>query len=422
MNKLGSILKLKRLEKNIKQEQLCEGICTPSYLSRIENNRLVADKEIYKLLFERLEIDFEYILKMSSETDERIEQWYKAILENATSNEIIEELKELSQIVSDEMYIKFEIVHCRYLLMKDELSTVEQKLKNLLQVMEKGLTRNFFLYTNVSLLYYLRKKEYSKAVEAAKELLSLKGYESLGSDTELGVFYYNLSLCYKNLYLFEKANYYANQGLAIFKDNYDLKRAINCHIIIGTCLSNMKKWEEAEKTLMLAKKLLNYLPPKVHNYYLKLINNNLGNCFEYQENYLAAVHYYLQAINYTEKEEMYVTLLNLIRCYYYLDELELAKEWLETAKSSISDHTPKEYLIQFEIYSVLLDENLTVDQVIAIQKSSISYFLSIKYWNLVYRYCQLFGKIYESFNNYKRASSMYKLAINVSNSERGEIN
>ena len=50
MNKLGSILKLKRLEKNIKQEQLCEGICTPSYLSRIENNRLVADKEIYKLL------------------------------------------------------------------------------------------------------------------------------------------------------------------------------------------------------------------------------------------------------------------------------------------------------------------------------------------------------------------------------------
>ena len=115
----------------------------------------------------------------------------------------------------------------------------------------------------------------------------------------------------------------------------------------------MKKWEEAEKTLMLAKKLLNYLPPKVHNYYLKLINNNLGNCFEYQENYLAAVHYYLQAINYTEKEGMYVTLLNLIRCYYYLDELELAKEWLETAKSSISDHTPKDisFNLKFIPYS-----------------------------------------------------------------------
>ena len=148
---------------------------------------------------------------MSSETDERIEQWYKAILENATSNEIIEELKELSQIVSDEMYIKFEIVHCRYLLMKDELSTVEQKLKNLLQVMEKGLTRNFFLYTNVSLLYYLRKKEYSKAVEAAKELLSLKDMNPLEVILNWASFYYNLSLCYKNLYLFEKANYYANQ-------------------------------------------------------------------------------------------------------------------------------------------------------------------------------------------------------------------
>ncbi|WP_368986332.1 helix-turn-helix domain-containing protein [Caldifermentibacillus hisashii] len=56
-NNIGTIIKLKRIENKISQENLCRGICTPSYLSRIENNRLIPNTEIYKLLCERLGLE-----------------------------------------------------------------------------------------------------------------------------------------------------------------------------------------------------------------------------------------------------------------------------------------------------------------------------------------------------------------------------
>lgn len=42
----------------MKQDELCRGICTPSYLSRIENNLVIADDGLYTLLFERLGINY----------------------------------------------------------------------------------------------------------------------------------------------------------------------------------------------------------------------------------------------------------------------------------------------------------------------------------------------------------------------------
>jgi len=41
---MGSIIKMKRMELNMSQEQLAEGICASSYLSRIENNKLIPGK------------------------------------------------------------------------------------------------------------------------------------------------------------------------------------------------------------------------------------------------------------------------------------------------------------------------------------------------------------------------------------------
>lgn len=54
----GKLLKYYRQKKKQKQDDIAFGICTPSYLSRIENGIVVAEHSMYEQLFKNLGIDF----------------------------------------------------------------------------------------------------------------------------------------------------------------------------------------------------------------------------------------------------------------------------------------------------------------------------------------------------------------------------
>ncbi len=53
----GRMIKVCRQRKGLKQDDVAVGICTSSYLSRIENSVVIADATVYELLLERLGID-----------------------------------------------------------------------------------------------------------------------------------------------------------------------------------------------------------------------------------------------------------------------------------------------------------------------------------------------------------------------------
>lgn len=417
-NNLGSFLKLKRIEKNIRQDDLCRGICTPSYLSRIENNHVVADEEIYILLFERLGIAYDQLLESIEHIDEKIEKWYDSLLNKEEYEVNIEELKGLSIIGGGSTSIKFEIVYCRYLLEHDDLTEVSKVLKNLKQIIKVANNRTFFLYTNVLLLYYIKTNKFSEAVEAGVELLQLVGYENLANRFELGIFYYNFSLSLKNIYCYEEALIYIEKALKIFKDEYLLERALACHIILGTCYNNSRKWDDAIATFRLAERILIYLPKEDQNKYLYIISNNLGNCYEYQGKYNEAINYYLEAIKYVNDDNKSKIQLNLIRTYYLKGDIESARLWLKTKQAEEDSRLSEKYQIQLKIFETITDDNLTIDNIINIQKSSINYFLSIKDWKLTVRYSELFANIYESYSHYKQANLLYKLALQTNQNRR----
>ncbi|KIO60378.1 hypothetical protein B4064_3563 [Caldibacillus thermoamylovorans] len=417
-NNLGSFLKLKRIEKNIRQDDLCRGICTPSYLSRIENNHVVADEEIYILLFERLGIAYDQLFESIEHIDEKIEKWYDSLLNKEEYEVNIEELKGLSIIGGGSTSIKFEIVYCRYLLEHDDLTEVSKVLKNLKQIIKVANNRTFFLYTNVLLLYYIKTNKFSEAVEAGVELLQLVGYENLANRFELGIFYYNFSLSLKNIYCYEEALIYIEKALKIFKDEYLLERALACHIILGTCYNNSRKWDDAIATFRLAERILIYLPKEDQNKYLYIISNNLGNCYEYQGKYNEAINYYLEAIKYVNDDNKSKIQLNLIRTYYLKGDIESARLWLKTKQAEEDSRLSEKYQIQLKIFETITDDNLTIDNIINIQKSSINYFLSIKDWKLTVRYSELFANIYESYSHYKQANLLYKLALQTNQNRR----
>ena len=59
MNYQGYIIYRERLRRNWSQAGLCKGICTVSYLSKIESGKAEPSEEIVRLLLDRLDLEID---------------------------------------------------------------------------------------------------------------------------------------------------------------------------------------------------------------------------------------------------------------------------------------------------------------------------------------------------------------------------
>lgn len=71
---VGQVIKNERFKSRITQEELSDGICTPSYLSRLENGQVNPSPDIVKLLLERLGKDYNKYITYKSEYEYGLDQ------------------------------------------------------------------------------------------------------------------------------------------------------------------------------------------------------------------------------------------------------------------------------------------------------------------------------------------------------------
>ena len=76
----GALLRRERLHRNWSQEGLCRGICSVSYLSKIEQGKTEAAPEILRLLFARLELPWYDSAEEQAAGLELVERFYEALL------------------------------------------------------------------------------------------------------------------------------------------------------------------------------------------------------------------------------------------------------------------------------------------------------------------------------------------------------
>ena len=76
----GVLLRRERLHRNWSQEGLCRGICSVSYLSKIEQGKTEAAPEILRLLFARLELPWHDSPEEQRFGAETVERFYEALL------------------------------------------------------------------------------------------------------------------------------------------------------------------------------------------------------------------------------------------------------------------------------------------------------------------------------------------------------
>lgn len=68
---IGHIIRKERLNQNMKQSYLAKDICSPSYLSKIENNSTQPSEEVLELLLDKLGIEDLINIKESDESKQK---------------------------------------------------------------------------------------------------------------------------------------------------------------------------------------------------------------------------------------------------------------------------------------------------------------------------------------------------------------
>lgn len=114
---LGFIIKLNRMSQKMSQQALSEGICVPSYLSKIENGEVVPSLEMIELLFEELAIDYCQDYAFINQTKKQFQLFFEELNFNGfkTSKEIFKRLEqEEKKIKHSPLIVDYYLVKLAY--------------------------------------------------------------------------------------------------------------------------------------------------------------------------------------------------------------------------------------------------------------------------------------------------------------------
>lgn len=337
LEKIGKQVFYKRLQQKMTQEELCQGICSVSYLSKIENGKIEASEEILQLLCARLEIAVTDLRDVEEDVKGKLEEWHKAIvhLERERIEQIYADLQEeMKQVTDFEIMNYYELLYVRYLMIKRDIDNGAERLNKLKKGYKKLSQFQKMLFTyNVSLLSCLQNKwkiGLESLIETEKMAKELNYYEN-------GI-YYNLALAYSHLENPYKALHFANIAIEGFRNEYKFRNVINCQFIIAICFVRQGQYKEA---LDMYNSILREASSFSENEVIMSIAlSNIAEVYGNQQQYEKAKEYYLKSLQYHQHEDnnyldtLYHTALQCI----HLKQMDEANQWIEKGISIAQRH------------------------------------------------------------------------------------
>lgn len=264
---IGDYIRAKRMERGLTQEELCQGICEPITISRIENGKSLPPRETINKLLQRLGQPERYVILLSK-------------------NEMrIEELKE-------------EIVHCNVQRKKDEGRV---KLHELEEIVEKDdkLTQQFILRSKVFLGTPEREYSFEEKLQMLQEAIGLTIYN------------FDIERVGSNIYTLEEMKI-INQIALTYSDNGEHKIAVNIF---------RKLFEYIQKNIKNRIQSGGYLPMVAFNYSRELTLRK-----QYEDAIEIAEIGWQYCIDYANGQFLPGLIAIMAECYYFLDNIQKSKE------------------------------------------------------------------------------------------------
>lgn len=413
---VGHIIKSERIRQGMKQIVLARGICTPSYLSRIEQNQITASEEIITLLLEKLGININEIIEEKDDENEplllELQGLYKEVIQKRDSDFAKEQLANPylnSKLLEDsELYYTYNLIMIRFkLIAGEDLSVIKRDIE-LIREQEGILNerQKFLLEVNEAILLYEvnnSKKAISHLEKVVNMGLKLDDWEQADVNYMLGLAYISDNRMAISLEYIELAQEY-------FKNKLLVKRVLDCLTLKGIYYKRIKNFIEAEKCYFEAIELCKEFSIREH---LGRLYHNLGSFYLSNSREKDGISYMLDSLKYkSEPKSKLITIHSLVITYSKMNNTDKVIHWCEEGLSlceNIFCKSIKPYFYHFNFYKSLHSKDgLTSDVV----KNTLTYFVSLEDYRNARKYAIAFAVELYNEGKYKLASTFFMKANN----------
>ncbi|PEL08238.1 hypothetical protein CN601_18315 [Bacillus sp. AFS017336] len=299
----GEIIKFYRQKAGLTQEQLGKGICTLSYVSKIERGQTACSFEIIELLSKRLHIDIKEEIGSLENMENQLHRWHKAIIMRRL-NEVEEtyiELEKIPTIVFSQYSVLYQLLQARYYLLKQDFEKTNVILQHIQKVHQNLPPYEKNLLLHVCGIYYIcncitsKNENHHKAIKILRKI-NKDEYGNLEYNYDLALAYY----CIDSKVM---AYAYAEKALRYFRETNNSLMAVTTESLLLLQIGNdmhldLEELTESYQNLIYHSELI-HAPEKKG-----MLLNNLG--FEYfkRKDYANAHKYYKEALRISEKSSL----------------------------------------------------------------------------------------------------------------------
>ncbi|MFG6497630.1 tetratricopeptide repeat protein [Fictibacillus sp. UD] len=411
---VGQRIRYYRKTKGLTQEELAQGICSVSYLSKIEKGDAKSSEEVINMLCERLgispeEVDESKILEMLNE--------WNMMMVNRQFEEAINFFpkveSKIDHVTHPEIMITFNLYLAKYYMVKDlpELEKANLALEKVKKVFDQLTQDQKFNYFLLQGMHYNYSEKYNDALQFLKLAEGELGKSLNIIETEIAILYYLLALTYNFLMRINSVTTYAFKAISIFDKEYNYSRSADCQVLLAISYRRAKNYDLAEYHLNNA---LKYSKSFKDEFMSGVIYHNLGYVTSCKNEHLKAIDYFKKSLEYRNsqtKKRKALTLFLLATEYLKLKDYKRAEEYVEEGyKYSNND---LEVYYHLKVLQYQINENYDAKFESLISKDVISFFENRSNWEYVAKYSELLADVYFDQALYKKASTYYRIANNA---------
>ncbi|MBP1949336.1 helix-turn-helix transcriptional regulator [Virgibacillus litoralis] len=400
----GIKIKHLRVKKNMNQQDLSNGICSISYLSKIENNVVKPNREIIDLLCEKLGITLhelqteeELLLKMKCELTE-LNYLIRRKETNIVFkfNEILKRYEALNSPQANVIKLIFELRITLLSLDRIKLTDIYNRVIENLDYKPNWIEPYYYMFCG--LFHYM--------IGSLEQALSFYKKAEKCVQTDKEEVYYQLALVYSRLGNFSLSTLYLNRAYDIFVQKMDYELCTSCNLLLGI---NYRKMGELQKSKENYFKITQNLSPKRDKETLGKVYHNLGLIYSDEGDSTKSIFFYKKSLKVKKADSKINTLYVLSREYVKLKDFKSAKKWNELGINSAIKQKSENHLIMFNVLNYEINNKLnTHDFENYMINVAIPFFEKRQERQTLSEYVHKMAIYYENIRQYKNSYLMLK--------------
>lgn len=264
-----------------------------------------------------------------------------------------------------------------------------------------------YLYKINQAIYYYSTENRSKSIEYFEDVLLLVD-EVLLESWEKAELNYMIGLVYTVDSRILTSIEYIRKALGYFRENFLMKRVLDCYILIGITHKKSEQFPEAYESYLKAMQICDEFNL---DHEKRIVYHNLGSLSSIMGNNEEAIRYYKLSIQYiTNEDGPLISIHCLVIEYTKMNNKELANHWCDEGISlflQLNDKNFTSYYHHFSIFKSLHSEPGLSE---TITKQAIDYFKTIQDYQYVHKYSILLAEWHFKNRKYKLSSIYYQEA------------